>query len=293
MSRRCFKDSVKSKFYINLGIIFVTVYVDAVYYDLVYSQIFCSRYGQALNKQSHIKNNVDLAFYFEWDVEHIKDGWVVTVNKENVYFINDLSMLGVHYANQNDEISDCFEKVLFSNYIGYHAGMIANHNGDVIMICGTVGTGKTTLTKAFVNIGYNYVSDDLALINDKLVCQYFRTSFHVRTEQGTDSHEINNEHRKFELVSNKPLLSCELNLKGIIILKSLLETNKEIRIISNIYDKFRSINSLIIGFPNSDFVFSTSKRILSLPVYEVKLSRNENPNEAARNIGDLIWQKNV
>lgn len=293
MSRRCFKDSIKLKFYIDLGIIFVTVYIDLVYYELAYSQILRSRYGQALNKQPHKKSNVDLIYHFEWDVEHRKDGWLVTVNKTNAYFINDLSMLGVHYANQKDEISDCFEKVLFSNYIGYHASMVANNNGDVIMIGGAVGSGKTTLTKAFVDVGYNYVSDDLALINDKLVCQYFRTSFHIRTRQGTDTHEINNEHRKFELVSEQPLLSCDLNLKGIIILKSFLETNNEIRIVSNIYDKFRSINSLIIGFPYSDFVFTTSKRILSLPVYEIRLSRNENPNETARDIGDLIWHKSM
>ncbi len=293
MSRRCLENAMKSEFYINLGTLVVIIYVDTIYYELAYKQILHSRYGQALTYQFKKMEDAVQTYYFEWDLEHLAKGWKVTVNKSDKYYINNLAMLGVHYNNQSDEISDCFEKVLFDHYIGYHASMVANHQGDVIMICGRVGSGKTTLTRAFIDIGYNYISDDLALIDENLVCQYLRTSFHIRTTQSPETHEINHEHRKFEIVSKQPMLLFALKLKSIIILNSLLDAKREVKVISNIYEKFKSINSLIIGFPSCDYVFTAAKKMLSLPFYLIGLSKNEAPKEAARSIGDLIWQKNT
>lgn len=294
MPRRCLENAVKSKFYINLGILVIIIYVDAIYCELAYKQILHSRYGQTLTYQlKKEEDSVQSSYYFEWDLEYSAKGWKVTVNNDDEYYINDLSMLGVHYNNQSDEISDCFERILFERYIGYHASMVANHQGEVIMICGRAGSGKTTLTKAFIDIGYNYVSDDLALIDENLVCQYFRTSFHIRTNQSPETHEINHEHRRFEIVSKQPMLPFTLKLKSIIILNSLLDAKRDVKAISNIYEKFQSINSLIIGFPSCDYVFTLAKRMLSLPFYLIGLSRNEAPKEAARSIGDLIWLKNA
>lgn len=91
MPRRCLENAVKSKFYINLGILVIIIYVDAIYCELAYKQILHSRYGQTLTYQlKKEEDSVQSSYYFEWDLEYSAKGWKVTVNNDDEYYINDL-----------------------------------------------------------------------------------------------------------------------------------------------------------------------------------------------------------
>ena len=282
---------MSSKFYINLGIVFITVHVRNDFFNLAYSQISLSRYGQALTSvfPADLSPNI---YFFNWDIEYQNNYWKVTVDENKCYIIKKLSLLGVHNNNTNHEIAKSFEDILYTHFIAFHASMVANNDGEAILICGRSGCGKTTLAKALVDSGYSYVSDDMALIDDNLNCEYFRTSPHIRCKHSVDTHMVGNEHRKFEIIDTKLTSKKLLKLKYIIVLNSLAQYQIEFKTIFNTFKKFQMINSYLIGYPNCDYVFAVSKKMLTLPVYSLTMARNENINEIVKMIGEKC-QKQV
>lgn len=293
MPRECIKDNVKCQMHIYLGIAYVHVLVEPPFAELAYTQLRRSRYGQSLTWKQPLYIDYNNTYCFEWDILHYENFWTIKVNREKEYAIENLSLLGVHYDHQLEEVSDCFEECIFDNHIGYHASMVSNELGEVIMMGGKAGSGKTTLTKAFVDIGYNFVSDDLAIVNKQLICKYFRTSIHIRTFKDVYTHEVNDEHRKFELIPEQPMFPFPLNLKVVFLLREVSNGQRSISIINNTYEKIRAINSLTIGFPSNIFALDVIKQIIRLPFYEIYLSKKENPNEAAKDLERLICAEKV
>ena len=278
-------------FYINLGVILVTIYVDRKYYSLAYHQVENSRYGQCLSQ--HLIVCDDCNYNFIWELNYEDSGWSVRVNGNDEYKISDLSLLGVHFDNQNDEVSDCFEQALFNDLAGYHASLVSDCSGRVIMICGKSGTGKTSLTKAYIEQGYYYVSDDIALIDAELKCYYFQTSFHSRVDKLNSSHKINDEYRAFERINSNHTKVQKLKLGCVLILNSITEGEISIAPVDNIYKKFQLVNSCIIGFPNCDYIFALSKAMLTLPFYNITLSKNNTATNAVMKVGELLCPKSM
>jgi len=103
-------------------------------------------------------NNV--ALHYELQAGKDKSTYTITRNKNKVIHCKDL---GLFVYNLEKDITIELEKLCSSLFFMHGAAL--EKNGEVLLLTGRSGAGKSTTTWGLLNTGFNYLSDELAPIN--------------------------------------------------------------------------------------------------------------------------------
>lgn len=88
------------------------------------------------------------------------EGWIATAG-DSVEAVHE-TLWGVTDALRYRMLEVCEERL--ASYVTLHAAAVAR-DGELVLLAGESGAGKTTLTLALLDAGWTYLSDDLAPVS--------------------------------------------------------------------------------------------------------------------------------
>ncbi len=125
--------------------------------DIFLYEIVLKNYGH-FQVEKNLNNNI--ALYYELRSGIDESTYTITRNKNKVIHCKDL---GLFVYNLEKDITIELEKLCSSLFFMHGAAL--EKNGEVLLLTGRSGAGKSTTTWGLLNTGFSYLSDELAPIN--------------------------------------------------------------------------------------------------------------------------------
>ncbi len=125
---------------------------DIFLYEIVLKNYGCFQVEDAINDNA--------VLHYELKSGKSESTYTIIRNKDHVIHCEDLGLF-VYYLEKDITIE--LEKLCSSLFFLHGAAL--EKNGEVLLLTGRSGAGKSTTTWGLLNTGFNYLSDELAPVN--------------------------------------------------------------------------------------------------------------------------------
>lgn len=226
------------------------------------------------SNETEVINKVKYAFNCNFIIPglKIKCNHIINIYSKNNQFFDIEYNNNIKTVNSRfflKMLASLFEKIISENHVVLH-GSSCEKNGKVFVFLGRKGSGKSTLVFHLIENGYNYISDDLIIIDNGKIIPFPLPVFLKDNNYYPINHTHNWEKVENFVYKTNKCLNRVLNIDYVYLINYNLKVKNDINEVSNSSLKFSKIINNVKHYNDiSDVIYYLKKVIDETRIYEL------------------------